>query len=422
MQQKRGQAALEFLTTYGWAFMIMLVLVGGMAYFGVLSPSRLIPDTCIASSGFLCSEAQIAQDGIVIRLRNGPQSVTFSNPTVRFSGLTLECDDLSAVFTPNSVRPSQQIDITIDTQTCEIPSGARVTVVVEASYRIANDPFPKRFSVEVGASTPSVAASATSSLPVGCNDEECLCAQSGGSWNDDTCHCPPDYHWNGLACGYDCNIDSSCPICEAADDDCMCKEYNGEQSYWDSITGVCIDDNTGCNGDADCQCRDQNFDYADEFGECQNYVYYAHTFESSCEDSYQITIYSLRDFFDSGDTFFSEENSELFSGEFVFSENKFVYEYGLMSSQVHCSDTLDSTFCDDDTTVVYPGEVCCPSDNGGFFNWGSLAGCPGEEYCSGSYHIQTGNEACCEIEFNQYWLDLNEYGGSCPEECDGTVC
>ena len=39
MGQKKGEsAALEFLTTYGWAFLVILVMIGALAYFGILNP------------------------------------------------------------------------------------------------------------------------------------------------------------------------------------------------------------------------------------------------------------------------------------------------------------------------------------------------------------------------------------------------
>ncbi len=43
---KKGQAALEFLATYGWAFLVILVMIGALAYFGVLDPSRYISESC----------------------------------------------------------------------------------------------------------------------------------------------------------------------------------------------------------------------------------------------------------------------------------------------------------------------------------------------------------------------------------------
>lgn len=41
---KRGQAAMEFLMTYGWAILVVLAAVGALAYFGVLSPDTLLPE------------------------------------------------------------------------------------------------------------------------------------------------------------------------------------------------------------------------------------------------------------------------------------------------------------------------------------------------------------------------------------------
>jgi len=43
---RRGQAALEYLVTYGWAFIAILVVVGALAYFGFLSPTKYLPARC----------------------------------------------------------------------------------------------------------------------------------------------------------------------------------------------------------------------------------------------------------------------------------------------------------------------------------------------------------------------------------------
>ena len=53
---RKGQAALEFLTTYGWAFLVVLVMIGALAYFGVINPSRLLPDKCIFGTGIGCQD------------------------------------------------------------------------------------------------------------------------------------------------------------------------------------------------------------------------------------------------------------------------------------------------------------------------------------------------------------------------------
>ena len=59
MINKKSQAALEFLMTYGWAVLVVLVAVGALAYFGVLSPDRFLPAKCTLSSGIACIDHRV---------------------------------------------------------------------------------------------------------------------------------------------------------------------------------------------------------------------------------------------------------------------------------------------------------------------------------------------------------------------------
>jgi len=53
---KKGQGALEFLMTYGWAFLVILIMIGALAYFGVLSPTKFLPDRCSFGSEITCKD------------------------------------------------------------------------------------------------------------------------------------------------------------------------------------------------------------------------------------------------------------------------------------------------------------------------------------------------------------------------------
>jgi len=57
--KKKGQAALEFLTTYGWAFLIIILVIGALSYFGVLRPSKLLPEKCMFGNDFDCVAAVV---------------------------------------------------------------------------------------------------------------------------------------------------------------------------------------------------------------------------------------------------------------------------------------------------------------------------------------------------------------------------
>lgn len=68
-----AQAAFEFLTTYGWAFLVILIMIGALAYFGILSPSKILPSRCNFGAEFGCLDYQISATAntFKIRLKNG---------------------------------------------------------------------------------------------------------------------------------------------------------------------------------------------------------------------------------------------------------------------------------------------------------------------------------------------------------------
>jgi len=76
MRNKRGQAAMEFLMTYGWAILVVLVAIGALAYFGVLNPGRFLPSSCTITPGISCEdfvvqEVSASNNIIQLTLRNG---------------------------------------------------------------------------------------------------------------------------------------------------------------------------------------------------------------------------------------------------------------------------------------------------------------------------------------------------------------
>ena len=59
----KGQAAVEFLTTYGWMFMIVLVVSGGLVYFGFTGGKDNMPSSCQFTSNFECKAFFAFDDG-----------------------------------------------------------------------------------------------------------------------------------------------------------------------------------------------------------------------------------------------------------------------------------------------------------------------------------------------------------------------
>ena len=73
---KRAQAAMEFMLTYGWAILLVLVAIAVMMYFGILNVERLIPERCTLPQGFSCVNFKANTTAITLVILNAlPEDV-----------------------------------------------------------------------------------------------------------------------------------------------------------------------------------------------------------------------------------------------------------------------------------------------------------------------------------------------------------
>lgn len=85
---------MEFLTTYGWAFLVILVMIGALAYFGVLDPSRYLPQRCQFGTELHCNRFALQPDSVTgfgdtarFELRNAlPEDIYINNIQYRPPG------------------------------------------------------------------------------------------------------------------------------------------------------------------------------------------------------------------------------------------------------------------------------------------------------------------------------------------------
>ena len=71
VRKTKGQAAFEYLSTYGWAVLTALIAAGALSYFGFLSPANLLPNRCDFGNQLECVEYRIRDTGnIDLMLRN----------------------------------------------------------------------------------------------------------------------------------------------------------------------------------------------------------------------------------------------------------------------------------------------------------------------------------------------------------------
>lgn len=131
---KKGQAALEFLMTYGWAILVVLVAIGALAYFGVLSPERLLPEKCIIAtgSGLYCADhsASGATGVVTLRLKN-MLSNSVNVTGVNLTGTGLGCTAWSVT---TEILPDGTADFDIN---CGFTSGNKIKADIIIQFGIA---------------------------------------------------------------------------------------------------------------------------------------------------------------------------------------------------------------------------------------------------------------------------------------------
>ena len=107
MNFKKGQAAMEFLMTYGWAILAAIIAIGVLAYFGVFSPGTFISNSITVNAPFgTTQELSLTTSSMNFVLRNGGgDSATISNINVVGCGsngtdMTLQDGDSMLITVP----------------------------------------------------------------------------------------------------------------------------------------------------------------------------------------------------------------------------------------------------------------------------------------------------------------------------------
>ncbi|PIN81042.1 hypothetical protein COV13_02520 [Candidatus Woesearchaeota archaeon CG10_big_fil_rev_8_21_14_0_10_32_9] len=124
---KRGQGALEFLTTYGWAFLIVLVMIGALSSFGVFGNAGV--DKCISGQGFTCDGSMITDQTQKFKFKNTLGEdvfITNATATIRSTGEQVNCS-----VSGGSVFEGDSFEVVCGG---ELSSGKRENVDVQFNY------------------------------------------------------------------------------------------------------------------------------------------------------------------------------------------------------------------------------------------------------------------------------------------------
>ncbi len=146
--KKSGQAAMEFLMTYGWALLIVLVAIAVLAAMGVFSGARFGATICLLQPAFSCDGVVRNNGEVQVQLTQGTGTDlnTFSlwlsnsrqggNPVCRVAGP----DGYFQLTTPGTLTTfpdGSQLTFSRTTGACtttELTAGSRFQADLIAAY------------------------------------------------------------------------------------------------------------------------------------------------------------------------------------------------------------------------------------------------------------------------------------------------
>lgn len=128
-KNRRGQQAMEYMVTYGWAFVVIIVTIGAFAYFGLLNPEKYLPNRCdfglqLKCVDYLFEDNQPNNGFVYLRFQNtfGEDIRIIDVTTAEGEGTycfdeggTLKCDEVLPIL-DGEVNEALPIVLDLDSQ------------------------------------------------------------------------------------------------------------------------------------------------------------------------------------------------------------------------------------------------------------------------------------------------------------------
>ncbi|OIO23542.1 hypothetical protein AUJ65_03530 [Candidatus Micrarchaeota archaeon CG1_02_51_15] len=103
--KKRGQTALEYLVTYGWALLVIVIIAGILWYFGVFNPAKWTQEKqCGGFSSVQCIDFKIATDGtLTLKVGNKAGAALSALNITNGTGTTISCSGGTTLATNQQI-------------------------------------------------------------------------------------------------------------------------------------------------------------------------------------------------------------------------------------------------------------------------------------------------------------------------------
>lgn len=146
----KGQGAIEFLMTYGWAIFVILIVLGSLIFY--FSQLRSFGEFCFAEQGFTCNDAIAtvgSNDNVNVSLRFGNQrdkAITVINATCVKGEITEHAQKtiINKQINPGGTEVIRNIQCYEDGNLLKAKENQDILINVFIWYNLTNDIVPYR--------------------------------------------------------------------------------------------------------------------------------------------------------------------------------------------------------------------------------------------------------------------------------------
>ena len=133
-RNKKGQSAMEYLMTYGWAILIVIIVAAVLFSLGLFNPGTYTTTTAVGFSGFNVPAGgfQLTSAGILtVQIVNGAGATI----DIDSASATIGTDTVAMAAAINNVAPGQTATLTFDfTAVGPYNTGSAYTSNVQMGY------------------------------------------------------------------------------------------------------------------------------------------------------------------------------------------------------------------------------------------------------------------------------------------------
>ena len=150
---RRAQAAVEFLMTYGWALMGILLVVSVIVYFGVIDPNMFVPERCelgyrLDCKDYIVTKSTTPPSVSFLAVNNFPEGIYIKNVAVNHTKFAIACTK-SFIYPDGGILVGEIKTISVDCgELTKITSSKKTSFDIIITYYMngtGNDATAPRF-------------------------------------------------------------------------------------------------------------------------------------------------------------------------------------------------------------------------------------------------------------------------------------